>query len=381
MPAPLLFTSLRLRALELPNRIVVPPMAQYVAQDGVPVDHHLVHYGRFAQGGAGLVFIEATAVTHEGRITNGDLGLWSDAQIAPLARIAGFLKANGSVPAIQLAHAGRKAAMQRPWHGNGPQTAADRERGDATWPAIAPSAEALDAGWQVPREMNADDRVAVIDGFAMAARRALAAGFEAIEVHMAHGYLLHSWLSPLSNHRTDRWGGSREGRMRFPLEVAAAVREAVPADRPVFVRISAVDAIDDGWQMDDSVALAHELKARGIDVVDCSSGGNSPRGATNTNLQRAPGFQAPFAARIRAEVGIATMAVGLVRTPELAERLLGEGAADLIAVGRQFLFDPFWARHAAEHFGLTGDFEGWAPSYAWWLEKWARGLRATGSAP
>lgn len=198
---------------------------------------------------------------------------------------------------------------------------------------------------------------------------------------MAHGYLLHSWLSPLSNHRTDRWGGSREGRMRFPLEVAAAVREAVPADRPVFVRISAVDAIDDGWQMDDSVALAHELKARGIDVVDCSSGGNSPRGATNTNLQRAPGFQAPFAARIRAEVGIATMAVGLVRTPELAERLLGEGAADLIAVGRQFLFDPFWARHAAEHFGLTGDFEGWAPSYAWWLEKWARGLRATGSAP
>ena len=375
---PLLFTPLKLRDVELANRIAVPPMAQYQARNGYPVEHHLVNYGKFAQGGAGLVFVEATAVLRDGRITNGCLGIWEDAQAEALRPIATFLKDQGSVPAIQIGHGGRKASMQRPWHGNGPLTATDLARGDEQWRVMGPSAVALADGWLTPKEMTAEDRRLVCDAFVAAARRAVAVGFEIIEVHMAHGYLLHSFLSPLSNLRQDDYGGSRAGRMRFPLQVAAAVREALPRGTPLFVRIASVDGIDGGWEMDDSVAFASELKRVGVDVVDCSSGGNSPRGATNANLQRAPGYQAPFAARIRRESGTQTMAVGLIREPELAERLLQEGCADLIAIGRQFLYDPFWAHHAAQHFGLTGDFERWPQPYAWWLEKWEKGLRASG---
>ncbi len=378
---PLLFTPLKIRDVELPNRIAVPPMAQYQARNGYPVAHHLVNYGKFAQGGAGLVFVEATAVTRDGRITNGCLGLWEDGQADAFRPIASFLKENGSVPAIQIGHGGRKASMQRPWHGNGPMTAADLARGDQQWQVSGPSAVPLAAGWLTPKEMNADDRTSVCDAFAAAAVRAVRAGFEIVEIHMAHGYLLHSFLSPLSNFRRDAYGGSLDGRMKFPLEVAAAVRAAVPAGTPVFVRIASVDGIEGGWEMDDSVAFAKQLKRLGIDAVDCSSGGNSPRGATNANLQRAPGYQAPFAARIRQEIGIQTMAVGLIREPELAEQLLQDGSADIIAIGRQFLYDPFWAHHAAQHFGLTGDFERWPVAYGWWLEKWEKGLRAGGARP
>ena len=378
---PLLFTSLKLRDVTLPNRIAVPPMAQYQARDGYPVAHHLVNYGKFAQGGAGLVFVEATAVTRDGRITNGCLGLWEDGQAEALRPIVNFLKDNGSVPAIQIGHGGRKASMQRPWHGNGPLSAIDLERGDLRWPVQGPSARPLAEGWLTPKEMNADDRASVTDAFAAAAVRAVRAGFEIVEIHMAHGYLLHSFLSPLSNFRIDAYGGSLEGRMKFPLEVAGAVRAAVPAGTPVFVRIASIDGIEGGWEMDDSVAFATELKRLGIDVIDCSSGGNSPRGATNANLQRAPGYQAPFAARIRKEIGMQTMAVGLIRDPELAERLLQDGSADIIAIGRQFLYDPFWAHHAAQHFGLTGDFDRWPVAYGWWLEKWEKGLRAGGARP
>ena len=212
--------------------------------------------------------------------------------------------------------------------------------------------------------------------FAQAAARAADAGFEILEIHMAHGYLLQSFLSPLSNQRNDAYGGDRAGRMRFPLDVTEAVRAAWPDDKPLFVRISSVDGIDGGWEIEDSVALAHALKARGVDVVDCSSGGNSPKGATNANLKRGPGFQVPFAQRIREEVGIQTMAVGLIRTPQFAEEVLTGARADLIAVGRQALADPFWPLHAAQYFDIDPDFTKWPQQYAWWLEKWDKGLRA-----
>lgn len=372
----MLFSPLRIRGVELPNRVVVPPMAQYSAIDGMPVPFHLIHYGKFALGGAGCVFVEATAVTRQGRITNGCLGLWSEAHAQALAPIAAALSAGGAVPAIQIAHGGRKSSMQRPWHGNGPLTEADIARGDERWEPIAASAEALDEGWLVPREMNADDMAGTAQAFADAAARALRAGFRIVEVHMAHGYLLHSFLSPMSNHRRDAYGGSLAGRMKFPLEVVDAVRDAIGPEVPLFVRISAVDGYEGGWSMDDSVAFARALKAHGVDVVDCSSGGHSSRGATNANLKRAPGYQVPFAERIRREAGMLTEAVGLIRDGELAESILQQGRADLVAVGRQFLYDPFWALHQAHAAGLDPDFERWPLPYAWWLEKWDKGLKA-----
>ena len=373
---PLLFTPFKIRDITLPNRIVVPPMAQYCAIDGIANDFHLVHYGKFALGGAGIVFVEATGVASEGRITNGCLGLWNDAQAGALEPIVRMFKSHGTVPAIQIGHGGRKGGMQRPWHGNGPLNEQDIARGDKRWTPLAPSAVALADGWPVPREMDTTDLARTRDAFVAAAKRALSVGFEVIELHMAHGYLLHSFLSPLSNFRTDAYGGSLQGRMRFPLEVTEAVRAALPAGTPLFVRISAADGIDGGWTRDDSDALAHELRERGVDVIDCSSGGNTPRGATNANLQRAPGYQVPFATRIRNETSLMTEGVGLIRDPDFAERILQEGGADLIGIARQFLFDPFWALHAAHHFGIDPDFNRWPQQYAWWLEKWDKGIKA-----
>ena len=381
MSEPTLFQPLTLRGVTLPNRIVVSPMCQYSAQNGYPTAHHSVHYGKFALGGAGLVFIEATGVTPTGRITNGCLGLWEDGQAVALQPITHFLKANGSVPAIQIGHAGRKASMQRPWHGNGPQTQEDIARGDTVWEAMAPSARALDDGWIIPTAMSQKDLADLKTSFAVASERAVKAGFDIIEIHMAHGYLLQSFLSPLSNSREDEYGGSLAARMRYPLEIVDAVRAVIPETMPLFVRISSVDGIEGGWEMDDSVTFAKELKARGVDVVDCSSGGNSAKGATNSSLKRGAGFQAPYAARIKQEANIMTQAVGLIRDAEFAEGLLQEGSADLIAVGRQFLYDPSWAVHAAEKFGLTGNFENWPEQYGWWLEKWDKSLRTMGEAP
>ena len=373
---PLLFSPMKLREVTLPNRIIVPPMAQYSAVQGVADDFHLVHYGKFAMGGAGTVFVEATGVSPEGRITNGCLGLWNDEQQRALAPVARAIRAAGSVPAIQIGHGGRKASMQRPWFGNGPLNDQDLARGEARWQPIGPSAVPLAEGWLVPRAMDADDMARTCRAFADAALRALAAGFEIIEIHMAHGYLLHSFLSPLSNFRTDAYGGSLEGRMRFPLEVTASVRAALPAGTPLFVRISSEDGFEGGWTLDDSVVLSRELLACGVDVVDCSSGGNTPRGATNANLQRAPGYQVPFARRIREDARILTEAVGLIRDGHHAEQILREGGADLIAVGRQFLFEPFWALHAAHQLGIDPDFKRWPHQYAWWLEKWDKGIKA-----
>lgn len=382
MTSPMLFSKLRIRGLELPNRIVVSPMAQYSAVDGMPNDFHLVHYGKFALGGAGTIFVEESGVTREGRITNGCLGLWSDAHMEAFRRLTAFVHQQGAKIAVQLGHGGRKASSSRPWDGNMTLRPEQAEAlGDETWQPMGASPIPLDDGWATPREMTRDDMAELAQAFADAAGRAVRAGFDMVEIHMAHGYLLQSFLSPLSNFRDDGYGTDFEGRIRFPLEVTEAVRAAIPDDMPLFVRISAVDRIAGGWEMDDSVAFARELKKRGVDVVDCSSGGNTPKGATNTALERGPGYQAPFAERIRRETGLMTQAVGFVRNGAFAESLLQDGAADLIAVGRQFLFDPFWGHHAAEDLGLTGDYETWPRQYAWWLEKWDKGLRANGDGP
>jgi 2,4-dienoyl-CoA reductase-like NADH-dependent reductase (Old Yellow Enzyme family) len=375
MASPLLFTPMSLRALTLRNRIVIPPLCQYSAVDGLANDWHFAHLARFALGGAGAVFVEATAVRRDGRITYGDVGLWEDAQIAPLRRIAAFLKSQGAAPAIQLAHAGRKASMQRPWHGNGPINDADRARGEDAWPVVAPSPVPMDEGWLVPHELTREEMAALREDWRCAALRALEAGFEVVEVHGAHGYLLNTFLSPLVNRRRDAYGGDRAGRMRFPLEIAETVRAAWPEDRPVFFRISAIDGFDGGWQLEDSVALARELKARGIDVVDCSSGGIYGS-ATAARIPRTFGFQVPFAERIKRESGIKTMAVGLILEPEQAEAVLQNAQADLVAIGREALYDPNWPLHAKRRLTGKAEFEDWPVQAGWWLERRERGLQA-----
>lgn len=367
--------ALTLRSLTLRNRIVIAPMCTYSATDGLASDFHLVHLGRYALGGAGLVFVEATAVQPEGRITHGDLGLWHDGQIEPLARIARFLKDHGATPAIQLAHAGRKASMQRPWHGNGPMDAGDSARGEQPWQVIAPSAMAVEPGWLMPREMSLDDIARLKRDFVAAAERALRAGFEVLEMHNAHGYLLHSFLSPITNQRTDAYGGSLAGRMRLPLEVATLLRHAWPQHLPLFVRISSVDAVENGWSIDDSVAYAKELKAIGVDVIDCSSGGitTSP---TASAVPREYGFQLPYAKAVRQGAGIATMAVGLIVDPHQAERALEDGSADLTAIARQALEDPNWPAKALT--ALSADapaherYTHWLDPYGWWLARRAK---------
>jgi 2,4-dienoyl-CoA reductase-like NADH-dependent reductase (Old Yellow Enzyme family) len=321
-----------------------------------------------ATGGAWLIFTEAAAVEPEGRITYGDLGIWSDAHVIPLKRISDFIKANGAVPAIQLAHAGRKASMQRPWHGNGPISDADRARGEAAWEIVAPSPIPMDTGWLVPHELSVADIRKVQAHWREAALRSLAAGFDVLEMHSAHGYLSHEFLSPLSNKRTDGYGGDLPGRMRYTLELAEVLRAAWPQDRPLFVRISSVDGIEGGWSLDDTVALAKELAARGVDVVDCSSGGLLGS-ATAARIKRNPGFQVPFAERVKKEAGIRSMAVGLILDAWQAEQILQEGQADLIAIGRQSLYNPNWALHAQVALGAQGEYQSWPVQYGWWLDK------------
>ena len=376
----LLFTPLRLRGAEARNRIVVSPMCQYSAHDGQVTDWHLVHLGKFAQGGAGIVFMEATAVESRGRITHGDTGIWSEAHIPGLLRIARFVKSQGALPAIQLAHAGRKASMARPWYGNGPLTQADLERGDKPWRIVAPSPKRIDDGWITPEPMGEHDLEEIVRAFAAAAHRAHAAGFEVLEVHAAHGYLLHSFLSPISNARRDEYGGTIEERMRFPLEVVDAVREVWPEEKPLFVRVSSIDDVDGGWSLDDTVLFARELKRLGVDVVDCSSGGiaGSATAATKTLLPRIPGFQLPFSERVRREADIATMAVGLILTAEQAEEALQANRADLIAVGREALYDPNWPLHAALALGADPQMERWPVQYGWWLARRESLLRKLG---
>jgi len=367
----MLLQEIRLRDVAARNRIVVSPMCQYSAKDGFVDDWHLVHLGKFAQGGAGIVFVEATAVEKRGRITHGDVGIWDDAHIAGLQRIAAFVKSQGALPAIQLAHAGRKASMARPWHGNGPLTQADFDRGDKPWKTVAPCDAAIGEGWLAPRAFEKGDFQVVLHAFREAVRRAHAAGFEIVELHAAHGYLLHTFLSPLSNSRRDEYGGALENRMRFPLEVAKAVREAWPARKPLFVRISSIDDVEGGWSLEDSIAFAKQLKSIGVDVVDCSSGGilGSATAATKTLVPRVPGFQLPFSEKIRKEAGVMTMGVGLILTALQAQAALQAGRADLIAIGREALYDPNWPLHAALELGADPEFARWPVQYGWWLTR------------
>ncbi|WP_375309317.1 NADH:flavin oxidoreductase/NADH oxidase [Bradyrhizobium sp. A5] len=375
-----LFESIAFRGVELGNRIVVSPMGMYSAENGYVTPFHLVHYGKFAMGGAGLVFVEQTSVSRKGRITNGDPGLWEDGQIDGMRQIVHVIKSHGSKAAIQINHGGRKSSQQRAFRGNSHLTDRDIEMGEETWVPTGPSDVAFSDGFQTPIPLSKDGLTGVRDAFVATARRAVLAGFDVIELHMAHGYLLQSFLSPLANFRTDEYGGSLENRMRFPLEVTRAVRAALPSAAPLFVRISATDWIDGGWEIEDSIVFSRRLKELGVDLVDCSTGGNLRAGSTNANLGRGPGYQVPFAERIRHEADIATGAVGMIRTPDFAEKILQDGRADMIFMARQMLFDPFWALHAAEHFGLTGNFEKWPEQYAWWLAKWGGALRANGES-
>ncbi len=337
-----LFTPLRLRETTLRNRIAVSPMCQYSAREGLPNEWHLVHLGSRAVGGAGLVIAEASAVLPEGRISPDDTGLWSDAHAQAWAPIARFIAEQGAAPAIQLAHAGRKAATEAPWRGGGPVVETGRG-----WTPVGPSPLAFAEGHPVPRELTADDIRAVVGAFRDAARRAEQAGFEVVEIHMAHGYLLHQFLSPLSNRRTDEYGGGLENRMRLPLEVAHAVREAFPVERPVLARISATDWVEGGWDLEQSVVLARELRAAGVDLVDCSSGGTVP----DAKVPVAPGYQVPFAAAIRERAGVATGAVGMITEPSQAEGIVAGGQADLVLLARELLRDPYWPLHAARALG------------------------------
>ena len=374
MTQPLLFTPITIRDVTLPNRVVIAPMATYSAVDGIAQDWHLAHLGRLALGGAGCVFVEATAVTDQGRITNGDMGLWSAAHIPPLRRIADFMKSQRVVPAIQIAHAGRKGSMQRPWFGNGPLTADDLARGEKSWDTVAPTTEPMAPGYIVPRQLSTSDLATLKGHWADAAERALEAGFEILEIHNAHGYLIHQFLSPLSNTRNDAYGGDFAGRTRFPLEVAEAVRAVWPKDKPLFLRVSAVDGLDGGWSMDDTVAYARDLKLRGIDVIDCSSGGLHGS-ATAARVKRSWGFQVPYAERVRREADIMSMAVGLIIDPAFAESILQKGQADLIAIAREALVNPCWPQMAEIALGRKAveAMDDWPVQYGWWLKhrEWA----------
>jgi 2,4-dienoyl-CoA reductase-like NADH-dependent reductase (Old Yellow Enzyme family) len=374
MTKPLLFTPLRIKDVTFKNRVVIAPMATYAAVEGIAQDFHFAHWGRLVLGGAGCLFVEATAVTDEGRITNGDLGLWSAAHVLPLKRIAAFMKTRGVVPGIQIAHAGRKGSMQRPWHGNGALTGEDLARGDKTWEIVAPTAQPMADGHIVPRQLSISDLSALKRQWADAAKRALEAGFEVLEIHNAHGYLMHQFLSPLCNTRSDGYGGDFAGRTRFPLEVAEAVRAAWPKSKPLFLRVAAVDGIEGGWNLDDTVAYAKELKARGIDVVDCSSGGLYGS-ATAARVKRTWGFQVPFAERVRREAGVMSMAVGLIVDPHFAEDILRQERADLIAIGREALVNPCWPQMAEIALGRkpVEAMDDWPVEYGWWLKhrEWA----------
>lgn len=337
-----LFTPLKLREVEFRNRVFMSPMCQYSAVDGMPNDWHFVHLGGRAVGGCGLVMVEATAVNSEGRISPGDLGIWNDEQADAFKRIVTFLRQHGAVAGIQLAHAGRKASTSAPWVGDKPIAISE-----GGWETIAPSPIPFNEGYPAPKEMQSADMEKVLSDFEAATRRALDRGFQVIELHMAHGYLLHEFLSPLCNHRTDEYGGSLENRMRYPLEVAKRVRAIVPHSLPLFVRISATDWAEGGWDLEQSVIFTKQLKQIGADLIDCSSGGAVP----HARIPSGPGYQVPFAAAIRDQAEIATGAVGFIVQPFQAESILATGQADAVFLARELLRFPHWALHAAYELG------------------------------
>ena len=337
-----LFDPLSIRGVTLQNRIVVSPMCQYSSQDGFANDWHLVHLGSRAAGGAGLVFAEASAVTAEGRITAEDLGIYKDAHVEFLSRIVRFLKSQGTVPGMLIAHAGRKASTQRPWEGSSKVSVED-----GGWVPVAPSAAAFSETYPMPRALTKDEIHAIVDAFAQAARRALEAGYLVLEIHAAHGYLAHEFFSPLSNFRTDEYGGSFENRTRIGREIVTAVRKVWPENLPLFIRISATDWKEGGWDLDQSVELAKQLKPLGVDLVDCSSAGL----AVDQKIIAGPCFQVPFAERIRRDANIPTATVGLIETKEQVADILAKNQADLVFMAREFLRDPYWPLRAARELG------------------------------
>jgi 2,4-dienoyl-CoA reductase-like NADH-dependent reductase (Old Yellow Enzyme family) len=333
-----LFTPLTIREITFRNRIIVSPMCQYSSEDGFANDWHLVHLGSRAVGGAGLVMTEAAAVEARGRISPQDLGIWKDEHIEFLARIAQFVRGQGAIAGIQIAHAGRKASTRRPWEGGGPVGPED-----GGWQAVGPSNVPFRAGDPAPAALSCAEIQTIRQAFAAAAVRALEAGFEVVEIHGAHGYLMHEFLSPLANFRKDEYGGSFENRIRFALETAATVRAAWPERLPLFLRISATDWAEGGWSPEESIELARRVRALGVDLMDCSSGGQVP----HQQIPLAPGYQVPFAASIRRDAGIRTGAVGLITTPKQAAGIIERGEADLVLLAREFLRDPYFPLHAA----------------------------------
>jgi len=366
---PMLFQPFAIRNLTLKNRLVVPPMVHYRCDPGNTCGtFHVVHLGRYALGGFGLVFVEATAVEETGLINEHDLGIWNDAQVESFKPLIAFMKRQGTAIGIQLAHGGRKSSSQTAIQGMGPLTEENLKAGAKIWQPVGPTTEPVAKGWLTPRQLTTAECKIMVGTWAKAALNAVDAGFDVIEIHAAHGYLLSSFLSPVSNTRNDEYGGDRAGRMRLPLEIVEAVRREIPTTMPLFLRVSSVDGTQQGWNMDDTVAFARELKARGVDVIDCSSGGISGA-ATAAQVPRSLGFQVPFAERVRIEAEIATMAVGIILEAQQAETILRNGKADLIAIGRQSQFNPNIAHHFAHDLGINSRFEDWTPEYGWWLEK------------
>jgi 2,4-dienoyl-CoA reductase-like NADH-dependent reductase (Old Yellow Enzyme family) len=364
----ILFSPIRLREVTLRNRIVVSPMLQYAATGGHINDWHLTHLGKFAAGGAGLVFMESTKVESRGCSTPKDAGLWKDDFVAPLRRVTELIKKNGAVPGIQLGHSGRKARRAVPWEGRTPLTNCPGVDHGEEWELIGPSPIAHSAKSAVPREMTRADIDIVLEAWGEAARRANEAGFEVLEIHGGHGYLVHQFLSPAANQRTDEYGGSLEKRLRFALEVARRVRRSWPGAKPLFFRISAVD--ESGWTIEDSVVLARALKENGVDVVDCSSGGMSE--VVGSEVVAGYGYQVPYAHRVRAEAGIMTMAVGMIIHADQAEGILQAGSADLVALAREFLHNPNWPLDAAQKLGIDSPFSLVSRVYGHYLERRAR---------
>ena len=367
-----LFSPLKIRNVLLRNRIVLSPLCMYSANNGVASSWQFAHLSTFARGGVGLVFTEATAVESRGRITPGCLGIWTDEQAETLKPITEFINSMGSVAGIQLAHAGRKGSAAPPWEGGIPIKTIDESNKHVGWKTVAPSEIRLAEGWQTPQELSKNEIKRIITAFADSSVRAANAGFKVLEIHGAHGYLIHSFLSSITNNRKDEYGGNLQNRMRFALEVTEAVRKSWPRDFPLFFRMSAVD--NQGWEITDSITLSKELKTRGVDVIDCSAGGITGAPAFRSKDDGSPikssgdrplGFQVPYAENIKSDADIMTMAVGRIVYPKQAEDILNNNCADLIALGRELMHNPFWALHAAEKLNITDAFSLWPEQYKW----------------
>lgn len=374
---PLLFTPIALGSLTARNRVVVSPMCQYSSEDGGATDYHLVHLGQFAMGGAGIVFCEETAVEARGRKSHHCAGIYRDAHVPQYRRINEFIRTHGAIPAIQIGHGGRKGSGCSPWEGYRPLTAEDAKEGHAPWQTVSASALPASEAAPAPHALDLYEIRDIIGNWREAALRALDAGYDLLEVHAAHGYLIHQFLSPLANRRTDAYGGDLKGRMHLCLEIVEAVRHVWPSDRPLFMRVSAVDGSNGVWSLEDTVALVREAKARGVAVVTTSSGGIAGPG-TATPVPRIPGYHVPYAERVRREAGVMTVAVGLITQARHAEEILQKGQADLIALARELLWNPHWPAHAACELGVPDYLDLLPRGYAWWLKRREDIRRLTG---